>query len=411
MACSRSHFSGGWRVIDKSPVPFIRTGSMAALPEPIPGSGSIEPLWGLLNVAPEQRVLIAGALLNYFNPHGPYFVTNLVGEQGTAKSSAARIMRQLVDPNANPLRSPAKEERDLLVQANSNHVVALDNLSTLPVWLSDALCRLATGGGHSARALYSDLEEISVCFKRPVILNGIDDVAVRPDLQERVLQVELEELSSERRLPERELIQKFNDAWPAIFTALLDALSQALRELPSTKLDDLPRMADPALWATAGETALGFEQGAFMAAYQQNLDEGATAAVEASPIGGVILELVSDRDQWAGTIAELIQALNDRATDDQRRSYGWPKNPRSLGHYLRRIAPALRRSGLGCEFSRTNQGKTVKLSAVSAVRAVFSAALHAELSSNLRPEATIHDRTAKGLAITRDEQDEQHVEI
>src|SRR6266480_768999 len=216
---------GGWSVLDRSPVPFIRTGSMAALPEPIPGAGSIEPLWELLNVAPEQRVLIAGALLNYFNPQGPYFVTNLVGEQGAAKSSAARIMRQLVDPNANPLRSPPKEERDLFAQANSNHVVALDNLSTLPVWLSDALCRLATGGGHSARALYSDLEEISVCFKRPVILNGIDDVAVRTEIQERVLQVELEEIPKERRLSERELFQRFNEARPAIFTALLDALS------------------------------------------------------------------------------------------------------------------------------------------------------------------------------------------
>lgn len=138
----------GWSILEKSPVAFIRTGSMSSLPEPIRGFGSIEPLWELLNVASEQRVLVAGALLNYFHPSGPYFVLNFVGEQGCAKSSAARIIRQLVDPNANPLRSPPKEERDLLAQANSNHIVALDNLSTLPVWLSDALCRLATGGGR-----------------------------------------------------------------------------------------------------------------------------------------------------------------------------------------------------------------------------------------------------------------------
>ena len=47
--------------------------------------------------------------------------------------------------------------------------VALDNLSTLSPWLSDAICRLSTDGGHSARTLYTDLEEISLAVKRPVI--------------------------------------------------------------------------------------------------------------------------------------------------------------------------------------------------------------------------------------------------
>ena len=143
----------GWRILQKSPVAFIRTGSMQSLPEPVQGGGSIAPLWKLLNVTKAQRPLVAGALLNYFHPHGPYFVLNLVGEQGAAKSCAARIIRQLVDPNENPLRSPPKEERDLLVQAACNRCVALDNLSSLPPWLSDGLCRLSTGGGHSAREL------------------------------------------------------------------------------------------------------------------------------------------------------------------------------------------------------------------------------------------------------------------
>src|SRR5262249_3906249 len=172
----------GWRVLDRSPVAFVRTGSMQALPEPVRG-GSIAPLWDLLNVTKSQRPLVAGALLNAFHPHGPYFVTNYVGEQGTAKSCAARIQRQLVDPNENPLRSPPKEDRDLMAQAAGNRCVALDNLSSLPPWLSDALCRLATGGGHSARTLYTDLEEISLAVKRPVILNGIEDELPAPILQ------------------------------------------------------------------------------------------------------------------------------------------------------------------------------------------------------------------------------------
>ena len=46
-----------------------------------------------------------------------------------------------------------------------------------------------------------------------------------------------------------------------IFSGLLDALVCALRELQNVILDSLPRMADAALWATAGESAFGWERG------------------------------------------------------------------------------------------------------------------------------------------------------
>jgi len=101
------------------------------------------------------------------------------------------------------MRSPPKEERNLLVQAACNRCVALDNLSSLPLWLSNGLCRLSTGGGHSARELYTDLEEIYIAVKRPVILNGIENVATRPDLAERVLQIELETIPDAKRISEK----------------------------------------------------------------------------------------------------------------------------------------------------------------------------------------------------------------
>jgi hypothetical protein len=366
----------GWQVIEKSPVAFVRTGSMQSLPEPMRG-GSINGLWDLLNVTEAQRPLVAGALLNAFHPHGPYFVLNFVGEQGTAKSCAARISRQLVDPNENPLRSPPKEERDLLAQAASNRCVALDNLSSLPPWLSDALCRLATGGGHSARTLYTDLEEISLAVKRPVILNGIEDVATRPDLAERVLQIELETIPDEKRISEKDLWGEFEKQRSVIFSALLDALVCALRELPNVTLNSLPRMADAALWATAGETAFGFKRGAFMAAYQKNLDESAITSVESSLVGLAIVRLFENKeteaeteaelipgeqkkqkepvDQWQGETSELLEALSLLVTEKEARDNHWPKNPRALGHALRRLAPALRRAGFGLERVRANR--------------------------------------------------------
>ena len=197
-------------------------------------------------------------------------------------------------------------------------VWCLDNLSGLPAWLSDGLCRLATGGGHSARQLYSDGEEFTLAVKRPVILTGIDDVATRPDLAERALQIELETISDDRRIPEKELWRRFEAARPVIFSAILNALTCALRELPNVRLDSLPRMADAALWATAGETAFGWQTGTFTAAYWQNLNEGAIASLDAHPVGVAIRQLLDGVQRWTGEAAQLLKVLNDSASEELR---------------------------------------------------------------------------------------------
>jgi len=131
-----------------------------------------------------------------------------------------------------------------------------------------------------------------------------------------------------------------------IFSGLLDALVCALRELPSITLDLLPRMADAALWATAGETAFGWKRGTFIAAYRQNLNEGAIASVDAHPIGVAIRQLLEKQNDWSGEPAQLLQALNGLVSDEQRHAKAWPENARSLGHCLRRLAAALRHAGI-----------------------------------------------------------------
>ena len=94
-------------------------------------------------------------------------------------------LRALVDPSGAPLRSEPKEPRDLMIAASNGEVLAFDNLSHVPAWLSDALCRLSTGGGFATRELYTDNEEVIFDAMRPVILTGIEDLATRSDLLDR----------------------------------------------------------------------------------------------------------------------------------------------------------------------------------------------------------------------------------
>ena len=150
----------GWRVIDNPPVRFRRAAGMQPLPMPVCG-GSIETLRSFLNVKTDADfVLVIAWVLAALRNRGPYPVLVLSGEQGSAKSTFAAILRALLDPNTAPLRALPREDRDLFIAASNGHVLAFDNVSGLPAWISDTLCRLATGGGFAVRQLYTDQDEV-----------------------------------------------------------------------------------------------------------------------------------------------------------------------------------------------------------------------------------------------------------
>jgi hypothetical protein len=201
--------STGWRVIDNPPVRFRRAAGMQPLPMPVPG-GSIELLGSFLNVQTDTDfVLVVAWALAVLRNRGPYPVIVLSGEQGSAKSTFSAILRALLDPNTAPLRALPREDRDLFIAASNGHVLAFDNVSGLPAWISDTLCRLSTGGGFAVRQLYSDQEEVLFDAARPVILNGIEDIVTRPDLADRAVFLTLEPIPEESRRPEAELWATF----------------------------------------------------------------------------------------------------------------------------------------------------------------------------------------------------------
>lgn len=347
----------GWRIVENPPVRFRRASGMKPLPIPVPG-GSIETLRSFLNVqtAADFALVVAWALACLRN-RGPYPVLALTGEQGTAKSTFLAILRALLDPNTAPLRVLPREDRDLFIAASNGHVLAFDNVSGLPAWISDTLCRLATGGGFAVRQLYSDQDEVLFDAARPVILNGIEDIVTRPDLADRAIFLTLEPIPEERRRPEQELWAAFELARPGIVGALLDAVAKGLAELPRTKLDKLPRMADFALWVTACETAL-WPSGTFWSAYCGNRDESVDSVIDADPIAVALRALMATRTVWTGTATGLLGALAEEAGERVAKSKIWPDSPRALAGRLRRVAPFLRKVGIDIGFEREGRART-----------------------------------------------------
>jgi hypothetical protein len=188
----------GWQIIDAPPVRFRRTSGMKPLPLPLRG-GSVGSLKRFLNVKSEDDFILAVSwVLAAFRPRGPYPVLALAGEHGSAKSTFSAILRGLIDPNTAPLRALPREDRDLFIAACNGHVIAFDNVSGLPAWISDTLCRLATGAGFAVRSLYTNDEETLFDAARPIILNGIEDIVIRQDLADRSLFLTLETIPRDK---------------------------------------------------------------------------------------------------------------------------------------------------------------------------------------------------------------------
>lgn len=341
----------GWsiRPASECPVRFHKPRGMFPLPRPERG-GSLTPLYDLLNFEDQQgRALVASWAVGALRPTGPYTILILQGEQGTAKSSAARALRSVLDPNKVPLREIPREGRDLAIAAINGWVIAYDNISHLSPWLSDALCRVSTGGGFATRALYTDNGEALFSFMRPTVLNGIADVATRPDLLDRSLLVELPVIEAKNRRTDAALNEDIERMRPGILGALLDGVSVALRNLDATDLPEKPRMADAYQWSVAAAEGLGFNPEDLTKHLLGADAESQQAALTTDPVAEAVLAFMGNRRAWEGTPTELHDLLTERISASVARSKAWPQGSNTLTPRLRRLAPALRKQGLDFE--------------------------------------------------------------
>ena len=344
----------GWRVVSRPPIRFRRAPGMLSLPTPVKG-GSIDDLRPFVNVKGSDFVLLVSFIVAALRDRGPYPGLALKGEEGSAKSTLAKLTRDLIDPHKVRARSLPRENRDLHIAANASHVIAFDNVSQIPDWLSDALCSLATGGGFATRALYTDMDEILFEAVRPVVLNGIE-YATRSDLADRLIFLNLPPITDDARFTEREFWAQFEAARPSILGVLCDAIARGLRRLPYTPAENLPRMADFAQWSVAWEGAL-FEPGSFMKAYARNRKGATLDVIENDDVAVAVRKLMTRQDEWSGTATELLHVLGKQVGEKIEKSKEWPASAKSLGSKLKRAAKTLRKIGIVIDKMRRSDSR------------------------------------------------------
>ena len=353
--------SRGWTI---GPCPrhikFLRPPGTLPLPTPVPG-GSFQDLRSVINVTNDDWPLIAGWMLGAFLPGGPFPILFLNGPQNSAKTTATRIIRSLIDPNevfADTLKS---DERVLAISASHQHILCFENISSISDRISDFLCRLSTGGGFRTRALFTNQDESLFKFKRPVLINGIGDLAQRSDLLERAIIVHCPPIAAEGKRRERDVLQDLETLAPPVFGALLDGVSAALAAHDSVPVTEAVRMADFLAFVEASETAMKFEPGTFRSAYIANQAQANVIALEESPVAAAIRSEAFP-GYWEGTSTQLLNQLFPDTTQRERASGGLPTTPVSLSNALKRVEPNLATIGISVRRERSSSSRLIRIS-------------------------------------------------
>ncbi|WP_331731934.1 hypothetical protein OG613_49165 (plasmid) [Streptomyces sp. NBC_00015] len=360
---------GRWSVLapdsEEGPL-WRRSRLLRAMPIPEHPEGGwqrgVELLRQVLPMSDESCPMAVAWLLAALRPAMPRPVAYLTGEAGTGKSTGGRMMLRLVDGIDAHLRSVPKSEDDLAVTTAAGWCLALDNLSGIPLWLSNFLCRVVTGDASMKRELYSDDDVSVVLYQRPVLLTGIDVGALEGDLAERMLPIELQPITGQRRRTERQLWDTYAASHPQILGGLLDLAALVWQKLPEAadKLVERPRMADFAEMLWALDEVTGWNT---LTTYTGAQDALIDDVIDGDELATVVLRWSLAHQPpwtWEGPAAKLLGLLPapPGANKDD-----WPRTPAVLSSRLQRAAPALRRRGVDVrKLPRTKSGRPLRIS-------------------------------------------------
>ena len=324
----------GWRVT-QAPILFKRFSHQLKQLRPIRG-GNPWRVFEFLNVPEEHQLLVLATIISNFIPNIPHPIFHPYGPQGSGKSSLFRVIKKLCDPSLIEAAIAPHDRHELILNIAHHHVCLFDNLSDMPVWMSDILAMVSTGAGFSKRKLYTDEDDVILQVKRCIGVNGINTIISKPDLMDRAILLPLERIEGNKRMEERELWSKFEEVQADILGGIFDALSKAAAIYPTVKIERLPRMADYTRWGYAIAQALGRSGDEFLQQYQANMERLNEEVIQSNTLAQAVISFMEDKSECSGTIKELYDGLKTQinfSKDDT----SFPKHPNQLRKSLNRI--------------------------------------------------------------------------
>ena len=368
----------GWHIVQDPPILFKRYTHQQPLVEPKTG-GDPWKFLEFVNIANEDqktRLTLLCAVISFLIPLIPHVILVVYGIQGSGKTMLFVLIRRIIDPSSVEVLAMPRNETERVQQLDHNWCAFYDNVTNLPYWISDTLCRAATGGGFTKRGLYTDDDDVIYNYKRCLGVSGINIAAQRGDLLDRSLLVGLKDIPEDKRRDEQKFLAEFESCKAEILGSFLDTLSKAIKIYPTINPKRLFRMADYTMWGIAIAIALGKDEEEFMEAYGSKVKGQVEEAAHSSPVATVLMDYMETvTKKWEGTPSQLYVALKNHAKDlgIPTRQKAWPRAPNVLVRRLNELTPSLKALGLNIETGiRTGQKGTrkVRINTVSTVSTV-----------------------------------------
>lgn len=332
---------------------FRRYGSMKPLASPVRG-GDIRNVFSFINIKDElDQILFLTHMVYTFVPDIPHPPMVLSGPQGASKSTGMKMYLSIVDPNAiSDIHTYSEVEFQLA--AIQRWAIGLDNISGISHKFSDTLCKIVTGMGFARRILYTTDDMMTCKYMRVVLINGVSLPVDKPDLMDRCLLIALDRIDNSVRKDETTLMNDFDLVRGEILGGCFDALSKAMRLLPTVPNEYNTRMTDYAKWGCAIAEALGYERSKFLAALDRNTLRQNEESLDASPIAAVLCFCFSKSNlsSLKGTATDILRELRARAEGAGIDVRMLPQTPRILGKKLMEIKPNLEADGYKVFFNR-----------------------------------------------------------
>lgn len=332
---------GRWEVADED-VPVVFRRSTFSLPYPVPEVASdLGLLWNHLNVDPDDRPLVLGwVVAALVLENVPHPVLYLGGEHGTAKTSAARVIQSLVDPTTADTRNLPSDEGAWVATVRQGWALTFDNLSELSKGMNDGLCKLSTGDTIVRRVLYTTDDASATKAYRPLVITAINLTGVQPDLEDRMVRIELSAIPPSKRRLKKEVEASWERDRPYVLAGLLDLAAKVHHRLPDIAAPEgFSRMADFHQVVAAIDDVQG-TSGADR--YQDAAVRAARDTLAEYPLARAI---VNGRRDFEGTTAAQILKAMAFARGEGRESWGWPEDARAASNQLRDAAPSMRTLG------------------------------------------------------------------
>lgn len=351
----------GWEVVDNPPILFKRFRHQKYQCQPN-HDGDIRRILKYINLQ-ENHTMFLCWLVCCFIPNIPHAMPIFFGEKGAAKTTTCILLKKIIDPSALETLTIQKNSRSLVVNFQQHWFLPFDNISRINEETSDTLCRAITGGGIQQRKLFTDADDYIFTFQRCLALNGINNVANRPDLLDRAILIELCRIEETKRRELSELMTDFEKDLPYILGGIFDILSKAMSVYPTVKLDKLPRMADFARWGFAVGEALGGFGNEFLDEYNANQRKRNIEVLNANIAATLVVAFMKDRPEWSGLMSELYKQLSALAQQHGINIKGenFPAAHNALSRKLKELQSNLQEVGIGFVLKSTAQGKVITL--------------------------------------------------